>query len=83
MVSITSNSKCTLNTATEERAVQRLAKIRIKVIVLVNYAPNESRGFDLQQCVLSTYFSIAFKTKKISTEMQTNQSCASHTSVCV
>ena len=41
MVSKTSNSKCTLNTATEERTVQRLVKFRKKVIVLVNDAPTK------------------------------------------
>ena len=81
MVSKTSNSKCTLNTATEERTVQRLVKFRIKLIVLVNDVLNESRDFDLERCVLCTSFSIAFKTKKISTEMQTSQNCVSHTSV--
>ena len=59
----------------------KVGKIRIKVIVLVNYAPNEGRGFDLERRVLCTSFSIAFKTKKISTEMQTSQNCVSHTSV--
>ena len=83
MVSKTSNSKCTFNTATEERTVQRLVKFRIKVIVLVNDVPNESRDFDLERCVLCTSFSIAFKTKKISTEMQTSQNCVSRTSICL
>ena len=83
MVSKTSNSKCTFNTATEERAAQRLVKFRIKAIVLANDAPNESGDFDLERCVLCTSFSIVFKPKKISTEMQTSQSCVSHTSICV
>ena len=61
--------------------MQRLVKFRIKVIVLVNDVVNESRDFDLERCVLCTSFSIAFKTKKISTEMQTSQNCVSHTSI--
>ena len=61
--------------------MQRLVKFRIKVIVLVNDVPNESRDFDLERCVLRTSFSIAFKTKKISTEMQTSQNRVSHTSI--
>ena len=81
MVSKTSNLKCTFNTATEERTAQRLVKFRIKVIVLVNDVPNESPDFDLERCVLCVSFSITFKTKKISTEMQTTQNCISHASV--
>ena len=61
--------------------MQRLVKFRIKVIVLVNDVVNESRDFDLERCVLCTSFSIAFKTKKISTKMQTSQNCVSHTSI--
>ena len=47
MVSKTSKSNYMLNTATEERTAQRLGKFCIKVIVLVNDAPNESGDFDL------------------------------------